>query len=132
MTAYWPTGGSDPNATPVMREYAGIWNALPKVVFSRTLESVDYGCRLRTGDIGEELAKLREEFDGDIEVSGPNIGVAVHRARPGRRVPRRRPSGDPRRGHPVLPEARARRSGSGRPTIERFESGVVALTYVAA
>ncbi len=56
-----------------MLEYAVIWTAMPKVVFSRTLDSADYGFRLVRGDIGDELAKLQREFDGEIEVSGPNI-----------------------------------------------------------
>ena len=73
MTAYWPTAGTDPNATPAMRQYGEIWSEHPKFVFSRTLESVDYGCRLVHGDIGDVLAKLRDELDGEIDVSGPNI-----------------------------------------------------------
>ena len=42
-------------------------------MFSRTLKSVDYGCRLVQGDIGDVLAKVRDELDGEIDVSGPNI-----------------------------------------------------------
>ena len=26
MTAYWPTAGTDPNATPAMRQYGEIWS----------------------------------------------------------------------------------------------------------
>ena len=105
MSSYWPTAGSDPNATPVEREYAAIWAEQPKIVFSRTLDAVGFGCRLVKGDIGDELAKLRQEFDGDIDVERPRHRGAVHRARPRRRVRPRRPPGGHRRRHAVLPQA---------------------------
>jgi dihydrofolate reductase len=45
---------------------------MPKFVFSSTLQSVE-GARLVSGDVGEVLAEVRREFDGDIDVSGPNL-----------------------------------------------------------
>jgi dihydrofolate reductase len=75
MAAHWPTGESDPAATEPMRDFARIWNAKPKIVFSNSLESVDFNSRLVTGDVAEELAKLRAEFDGDLEVGGPTLAA---------------------------------------------------------
>ena len=75
MAAYWPTGESDPQSTETMREFARLWNATPRIVFSRTLESVDFNSRLVTGDSGEVLATLRTEFDGDLEVGGPTLAA---------------------------------------------------------
>lgn len=75
MSAYWPTAEDDPAATDVMREYARVWNPMPKVVFSSTLESVDHNARLVSGDVGEIYGQLRREFDGDIDVSGPNLAA---------------------------------------------------------
>lgn len=75
MADYWPTGESDPEATETMRDFARIWNAMPKIVFSTSLESVDFNSRLVTGDVGEELAKLRAEFDGDLGVGGPTLAA---------------------------------------------------------
>ena len=66
MAAYWPTAESDPSATDYMLDFAGIWNAKPKVVFSSTLTSVQWNSRLVSGDVGEVLERLRAEFDGDI------------------------------------------------------------------
>ena len=37
MEAFWPTADQDPDSPPTMREFAGIWRAVPKIVFSRTL-----------------------------------------------------------------------------------------------
>lgn len=38
---YWETADKDPAASGVVRDFALIWQALPKVVFSRTLDSVE-------------------------------------------------------------------------------------------
>jgi dihydrofolate reductase len=116
MTAYWPTGGSDPNATPAMREYAGIWAEQQKVVFSRTLDSVGFGCRL---------------VKGDIDVSGPDIAgqfierglvdeyiLVVHPVAIGGGTPF-----FPRLASPISLRQTA---------TKRFASGVLALTYEAA
>ena len=76
------------------------------------------------------LARLRKEFDGEIDVSGPNIAwqfierglvdeyrLVVHPVAIGA-------------GTPFFP---ARRPVSLRQTaVKRFDSGVLALTYVAA
>jgi hypothetical protein len=42
MTAYWPTADEQPSAPPWEVEYAGIWKRVLKVVFSKTLERVDW------------------------------------------------------------------------------------------
>jgi len=76
MAAHWPTAESDPASTEVEREFARIWNATPKIVFSTTLDSVGPGCRLVTGDVGDRLAELRSEFPGDLEVGGPTLASA--------------------------------------------------------
>lgn len=75
MAAYWPTGESDPESTPAMREFARIWNARPKIVFSGTLESVVEGCRLVRGDIDGEVATLRE-LDGELQVAGAELAAS--------------------------------------------------------
>ena len=76
MAAYWPTAESDPSATPAMLDFARIWNEKPKVVFSSTLDSVDWNSRLVSGDVGEELARLRTGFAGDLHVGGPTLASA--------------------------------------------------------
>src|ERR1700744_2787634 len=53
----WET---DPNmrATPLFAEFADVWSALPKVVFSRTLSRVDGNARLATGSLADEAAAM--------------------------------------------------------------------------
>jgi dihydrofolate reductase len=80
MNAYWPYGETDPDATATMREFSRIWKALPKMVFSSSLDSVDGNARLiRGGDVAEELARLREEFPGDLDIGGATLAASFIR-----------------------------------------------------
>jgi dihydrofolate reductase len=77
---YWETADKDPGASDITRDFAAIWQALPKVVFSRTLDSVEgANTRLARDDLPAELARLRESVDGDVEVGG--AGLAAEAAR---------------------------------------------------
>jgi dihydrofolate reductase len=76
MAAHWPTAESDPATTPVMLEFGRIWTPKPKVVFSSTLTKVDWNSRLAQGDVADELARLRSEFDGTLDVGGPTLAAA--------------------------------------------------------
>jgi dihydrofolate reductase len=73
MAGYWPTAGSEPEATETEREFGRIWLETPKIVFSTSLHSVDFNSRLVRGDVGDELARIRREFQGDLEVGGANL-----------------------------------------------------------
>ena len=79
MADYWPTADSDPSAAATEREFAQIWLATPKIVFSSTLEHVDWNSRLVRGGIEEELARLRPEFAGDMDVGGPTLAASFIR-----------------------------------------------------
>ena len=73
MAGYWPTGEDDPSATDTTREFSRIWKPMPKIVFSSTLEHVEHNSRLVRGDVRAVLDGLRQEFDGDLDVGGPNL-----------------------------------------------------------
>jgi dihydrofolate reductase len=79
MAAYWPTAESDPSASDYMLEFARIWNQKPKVVFSTTFATVQWSSRLASADIGEELARLRTEYEGDMNVGGPTLAAEFMR-----------------------------------------------------
>lgn len=76
MSAYWPTAESAPDANDITVDFARTWNAKPKIVFSNTLKSVEFNSRLATGDVVDEVAKVRAEFDGDLHVGGPSLAAA--------------------------------------------------------
>jgi dihydrofolate reductase len=80
MSAYWPTADQDPAATAVTVDFARVWRAMPKVVFSRTLESVDWNSRLERGDVVEVATRLKAETDGVLEVAGATLAAPLVRA----------------------------------------------------
>ena len=73
MSAHWPTGEDDPASTEPEREFARIWNATPKIVFSTTLDRIEHNARLVRGDVGTVLDEVRSELDGDLGVGGANL-----------------------------------------------------------
>ncbi len=77
MAPYWPNALDDPDTTPVERDFAVIWRDKPKVVFSTTLESVDFGCRLVREDIVATLPALKDEFDGELDVGGATLAAPL-------------------------------------------------------
>jgi len=78
MASYWPTADQDPNASPSEVEWALIWQAMPKVVVSRSLDRIDEpNTRLVRGDAADELERLRATIDGDIDVGGPTLAAAL-------------------------------------------------------
>lgn len=75
---YWETADQDPSLDPAMLEWIGLWNPLPKVVFSTTLTTVQGNARLATGGLAEEIARLRAEADaGDIAIGGATLACAA-------------------------------------------------------
>jgi dihydrofolate reductase len=55
--------------------FADVWSALPKVVFSRTLESVQGNARLAEASVGEEVAWALEATDKDVEIGGAGLAA---------------------------------------------------------
>jgi dihydrofolate reductase len=70
MVDYWPTADQDPSAPAVILDYARLWKPVPKVVFSSTLQSVEWNSRLVRSDPVAEVAKLKAEPGRDIGVGG--------------------------------------------------------------
>jgi dihydrofolate reductase len=70
---YWETADQDPELSDVALDFARIWQPLPKVVFSRTLERVEGNTTLASGDVADEVARLKEEPGGDLAVGGAGL-----------------------------------------------------------
>jgi dihydrofolate reductase len=76
---YWETADQNPSAAEHVLEFARIWKALPKVVFSKTLEKVEGNTRLASGSIAEEVARLKAEPGKDLGVGGAGLAAAFTR-----------------------------------------------------
>src|SRR3954469_22958817 len=57
--------------------FADVWGALPKVVFSRTLDSVQGNVRLAEAPLAEEAAAALDATDKDVEVGGAGLAAAA-------------------------------------------------------
>lgn len=78
---YWETADQDSalgydGDDTAEREFAEIWQRLPKVVFSKTLESVEGNARLVSDSVAEEVRRLKERVDGDLEVGGATLAAS--------------------------------------------------------
>lgn len=73
MAAHWPTADEQPSAPAFEVEFARIWRAMPKVVFSTTLEEVGWNARLLRGDLALEVATMKVQPGKDIGVGGAEI-----------------------------------------------------------
>ena len=77
----WQTVGSDPAEHPIERDYADVWRAADKVVFSQTLSGVDTPrTRLIRSFDPEEVRRMKETSTGDLTVGGPGLAAAALRA----------------------------------------------------
>jgi dihydrofolate reductase len=73
---YWETADQDPSLDQSMLAWAAVWKALPKVVFSTTLSAVQGNARLASGDLAEEVGRLRAEpAKGDIAIGGATLAA---------------------------------------------------------
>ena len=73
---YWETADQDGSLGDDEREWAGLWNPLPKVVFSTTLTEVEGNARLATGGVAEEIARLRSQpGTGEIAIGGATLAA---------------------------------------------------------
>ena len=58
-------------------EFADIWCALPKVVFSRTLDRVEGNARLAERSVDEEVASALEAAGGPVSIGGAGLAASA-------------------------------------------------------
>jgi dihydrofolate reductase len=75
MAGYWPTADSDPGRAPAETEFARIWRDMPKVVYSRTLQSAGWNTRVVREVVADEVRALRAESDGDLFLGGARLAA---------------------------------------------------------
>jgi dihydrofolate reductase len=57
--------------------FADVWSALPKVVFSRTLDRVEGNARLAEASVAEEAAAALDATDKDVAIGGAGLAAAA-------------------------------------------------------
>jgi len=80
--AVWQTFGDEPGLTEIEADFAEMWRALDKVVYSRTLDAVwTPRTRLEREFDPEAVRRMKDVADRDLSISGP--GLAQHAFRAG-------------------------------------------------
>jgi dihydrofolate reductase len=77
MAAYWPTVDDDPSAVKVEVDYAHIWKNMPKVVFSTTLDKVEWNSRLVKENMADEVKNLKLQVGNDMSVGGAGLAASL-------------------------------------------------------
>jgi dihydrofolate reductase len=81
VMAYWETADTVADQPPFVRDYAKIWKAAEKIVYSRTLAEVSSArtCIEREFDI-DAIRQLKATADRDISVGGPDLAAQAIKA----------------------------------------------------
>jgi dihydrofolate reductase len=74
---YWETAEENPAASDYELEFARIWKAIPRIVFSKTLEKVEGNARLARNDVAGEVARLKQEPGKDLAVGGAGLASSL-------------------------------------------------------
>jgi dihydrofolate reductase len=77
----WETMHTLPDQTPVTLDFAAIWQAADKVVYSRTLETVSTArTRIERAFDPDAIRRMKAETDGDITIGGATLAGEAIRA----------------------------------------------------
>jgi dihydrofolate reductase len=77
----WETANSLAGQPPFMRDFAEIWQAADKIVYSRTLETVSSArTRIERDFDPEAVRQLKASTERDITVGGPDLAAQAFKA----------------------------------------------------
>jgi dihydrofolate reductase len=77
----WETAESLPDQSPVTRDFAEIWRAADKVVYSRTLDTVSSArTRIEREFDPGAVQRMKESAERDLSVGGPELAANAFEA----------------------------------------------------
>jgi dihydrofolate reductase len=78
VMVFWETASDQ---TPVIQDFAGIWRAADKIVYSRTLEAVSSArTRIERDFDPEAVRQLKARAGRDVSVGGPDLAAQAIKA----------------------------------------------------
>ena len=81
VMAYWETADTVADQPPVAQEFAEIWQAADKVVYSKTLEDVSSArTRIERDFDPEAVRQLKASAERDLTVGGPDLAAQALKA----------------------------------------------------
>ncbi|MGY2129975.1 dihydrofolate reductase family protein [Blastococcus sp. SYSU DS0617] len=79
MEEFWPTADEDSTASPAVKQFADIWRGMPKIVYSRTLDTPGPNATVVRDVVPEEVRALQAQPGGEMVVGGPVLAEAFRR-----------------------------------------------------
>ena len=79
MAGFWPTADQDPESTPPMVEFAGIWREMPKIVYSKTLERAGWNTTVVRDVVVDDVLALKAQPGGDLALGGAGLADSFRR-----------------------------------------------------
>jgi dihydrofolate reductase len=71
---YWETFETSADGPPFVQEFADIWRAQAKVVYSTTLTEVSSArTRLERSFVPDDVQRMKETSEGDLSIAGPHL-----------------------------------------------------------
>ncbi|GAA1633563.1 dihydrofolate reductase family protein [Catellatospora bangladeshensis] len=81
VMSYWETADAEPDQPPHILEYAKIWQAVDKIVYSTTLaEPSTRRTRIERTFDPDAVRALKAESDRDLTIDGPTLAAQAIRA----------------------------------------------------
>lgn len=81
VLVYWETAGSSMDEPPYERDFAEIWRAAEKIVYSKTLESVSSAkTRIERRFDPAAVRQMKAAATRDVTIAGPNLAAQAFRA----------------------------------------------------
>jgi dihydrofolate reductase len=78
---YWETAHTLPDQPPFIQDFAGIWQAADKIVYSKTLEMVSSAkTRIERDFDPDAVRQMKAAADRDISVGGPDLATQAIKA----------------------------------------------------
>jgi dihydrofolate reductase len=78
---FWETAHSLPDEPPVIHDYATIWEAAEKVVYSKTLNTVSSArTRIEREFDPDAVRQMKAQTGSDISVGGPGLAAQAIKA----------------------------------------------------
>src|SRR5215213_7085843 len=75
---FWDTSEAIEDQPPVMHDFAAIWRAADKVVYSRTLSEVSTGQTRLEGDFDtDQIRAMKRTASRDLSIGGPTLAASA-------------------------------------------------------
>jgi dihydrofolate reductase len=81
VMVYWETAHTAPDQPPFMQDYAEIWQAADKIVYSKTLDTVSSArTRIERDFDAEAVRQMKAQAGRDISVGGSDLAAQAIKA----------------------------------------------------